>query len=193
MVLFQNASGYGLVGGLLLTVVCATTTEAASIAVQSKAQVRPGLQIPVISVFGEFKRGDGDRFLQLTAEIRDAVILFDSPGGSLIDAIKMGERIYIRQYTTIAVGDCASACAATWLGGAVRSTAANARVGFHAAWSALTGGVSSSGNAVLGAYLSKIGLTTDAIAVVTNPPPSSMLWLTPEVAKYLGIAMSHDQ
>jgi hypothetical protein len=147
--------------------------------------------MPVISVFGEFKPGDGDRFLQLTAEIRDAVIFFDSPGGTLMDAIKMGERIYIRQYATIAVGDCASACAAAWLGGAVRSTAGNARVGFHAAWSAFTGGVSSSGNTLLGAYLSKVGLSTDAIAIVTNPPPSKMLWLTPEVAQYLRIAMTH--
>jgi hypothetical protein len=180
----------GLIGGLLLLTAYTSTAHSAKIAVQSKAQVRPGLEIPVISVFGKFEPGDGDRFLMLTAEIRDAIILFDSPGGALMDAIKMGERIYTRQYTTIAVADCASACAVAWLGGAYKSITGNARVGFHAAWSAATGQISSSGNAVLGAYLSKVGLSTKAIAIVTNPPPSSILWLTPEVANYLGISIA---
>ena len=163
------------------------TARAAEIRVQSFKEVSPGVSLPVIQVFGDLSEGDAQRFTELTNDAKGAVILFDSLGGSLIEAIRIGERIFVRQFTTIAVGTCASACAIAWLAGSNRIVTAQGKIGFHAAYSARTGRVSSAGNAVLGAYLQRIGLTEPAIMYITNPPPQGVQWLTKEAARQLGI------
>src|SRR4051812_6687493 len=46
---------------------------------------------------------------------------------------------------------------------------------------------SGAGNAVVGAYLNQLGLSQNAIAYLTSPPPDSLQWLTPNDARQLGI------
>jgi hypothetical protein len=65
----------------------------------------------------------------------------------------------------------------------------NARVGFHAARSA-DGSVSSSGNALIGAYLYSLGITqAQAITYLTRSPPHGMMWITTSVAISFGITV----
>ena len=55
---------------------------------------------------------------------------------------------------------------------------AKARIGFHAAFNPETGQETGVGNALIGSYLSQIGLPDRAVIYVTQASPQSMTWLT---------------
>ena len=82
--------------------------------------------------------------------------------------------------------ECASACALVWLGGASLYMHKDAKIGFHQAY--VDDGESSiAGNAVVGHYLSEVGLEANIVEFVVSAEPESMIWLTPEVAKSLNL------
>src|SRR5262249_34844701 len=84
---------------------------------------------------------------------------------------------------------CASACALAWLGGTPRIMATNAQVGFHAAY-IIRGGQpleTGGGNALVGAYLNRIGLSHSAVLYITQSAPTSMTWLNAGDASQHGI------
>jgi hypothetical protein len=64
---------------------------------------------------------------------------------------------------------------------------AEARVGFHAAYSSETGQETGVGNALVGAYLNRIGLPYSAVIYITQAAPNSMTWLSVAEAKKRGI------
>ena len=64
---------------------------------------------------------------------------------------------------------------------------AEARVGFHAAYSSETGQETGVGNALIGAYLNKIGLPYSAVIYITQAAPNSMTWLSIADAEKQGI------
>jgi hypothetical protein len=59
----------------------------------------------------------------------------------------------------------------------------SARLGFHAASDSRSGEVTSVGNSVIGAYLSKLNLSYEAVIYITSASPASMTWLTMAEAK----------
>ena len=65
-----------------------------------------------------------------------------------------------------------------------------ARVGFHAAYDADTGKESGAANAVIGAFLNKIGLPYSAIIYITQTAPTSMTWLQLDEAVARGIQVT---
>jgi hypothetical protein len=120
-----------------------------------------------------------------------AIVALQSTGGSLIAGIDIGTQIRLRNYTTLVPSGvlCASACAVAWLGGTNRLMGPGALIGFHAAYvdqsgQAIETGV---GNALLGAYLNKLGLPDRAIIFITQAHPNSLTWLTIEDAAREGI------
>ncbi len=66
--------------------------------------------------------------------------------------------------------------------GSPRFMAPRAEIGFHAAFELVEGVAVERGaaNALVGAYLSQLGLPQRAIFYVTSAPPTSMRWPTPE-------------
>jgi hypothetical protein len=64
-------------------------------------------------------------------------------------------------------------------------------IGFHSAYRGDTGQVSGGANALVGAYLSRLGFSTSAIYYMTKTDPGSMEWLTLEKARELGIKVLH--
>jgi hypothetical protein len=66
---------------------------------------------------------------------------------------------------------------------------AGAQIGFHAAYAynASTGQETAVGNALVGAYLSRIRLPYKAVIYITRAAPTSMTWLTFSEAKQNGI------
>lgn len=143
--------------------------------------------LAIITVRGEILPGDGERFVRY-AMADKALIVLSSPGGDVVSAITMGEHIRMKGYMTFVPPNeiCASACALTWLSGIVRGGTKTSKIGFHAAYSG-NGVVTASGNALVGAYLNKIGASYKVVRFVTMPDPSDMSWLTYEKAKELGI------
>lgn len=138
-------------------------------------------------VHGPFEPGDGERFVR-TAVADKAVVVLESPGGNLLAGIGMGEHIRMKGYASAvpAGAICASACALAWLGGVKRFGTETSKIGFHAA---ATGGgdITSSGNALIGAYLNKIGVGYRAVHYITSPQPADMTWLSYSKARDLGI------
>jgi cell division septation protein DedD len=68
--------------------------------------------------------------------------------------------------------------------------ATRARIGFHAAYNAASGQETGLGNALVGAYLTRIGLPYSAVIYITKASPNSMTWLSLADAKRQGIEVS---
>jgi hypothetical protein len=114
-----------------------------------------------------------------------AVVVLSSPGGNVVAAIQIGEFIRLRGWATAVLDECDSACAMIWLGGVNRVMAPTAKIGFHAA--SVNGQEKGIGNALVGAYLNRIGLGYDAVAFATAASPNDITYLTPSEAKRVGI------
>ena len=130
----------------------------------------------LVTVDGDLQASDGDQFRSKTSFLSKAIVSFRSNGGSAVAGIQIGESIRLKGFTTVVAGNayCASACAIAWLGGTPRLMSAEARVGFHAAYSSETGQETGVGNALIGAYLDKIGLPYSAVIYITQAAPNSM-------------------
>ena len=148
----------------------------------------------VILLTGEIEISDGERFRQATARYPKAAVILGSLGGNLFAALEIGTQIRMRNYATAVLGGsvCTSACAIAWLGGTRRFIATGAMIGFHAAYTGHGDQAKESGqaNAVLGAYLTTLGLPFQAVAFITKAPPDGMSWLTPAIADREGIDVS---
>jgi len=145
----------------------------------------------LVVVEGDLELSDIATFREKVAPLAKATVAFRSDGGSLLAGIRIGMQIRVRNFNTVVAdgGQCASACAVAWLGGARRFLGTGAKVGFHAAYVQKSGAATESGpgNAVLGAYLDQIGLPEDAIVYITQAAPTSMKWLSLEEAAQHGI------
>lgn len=136
----------------------------------------------IITIDGEMTAEDTSAFESITATTPQAIVVLNSPGGSLSAGIGIGNHIRARGFST-AVGPtalCASACALAWLGGVPRMGHPTSRIGFHAAFTVTDGRAIERGvaNALVGSYASKLGLSDRAIAFMTVASPEAMTWLT---------------
>lgn len=149
-----------------------------------------------ILVDGTLAYGDEVRFRKLAMRLaaKRIIISFNSPGGNLNAGIEIGQTIHLMGYDTSVGNDqvCASACALAWLGGSKRVIANDGRVGFHAAYVEKDGSLIENGlaNALIGAYVNKLGLPTKALFFVASVPPDKVHWLTPKMAADAGINVS---
>jgi len=169
-----------------------STAEAADIE-HKYLQTPDGKSVPAIRITGKIV---GEDFLKFF----DARVLYarswgfvylESPGGSVLDAISIGQQIAEAEWDTV-VGEnstCASACGLIWLAGKRRFVAENARIGFHAVYYTDSRQITSNGNAIVGAYLSKLGFGLKTISYVTSMPPDQMDWLSSAKAKEYDIAV----
>lgn len=144
----------------------------------------------IVIVSGELEAGDDERFELLTRDSTEVQVVLNSPGGNLMAGIGIGRIVRSRGYRTAVLNGsvCASACALAWLGGQNRFLGKTGRVGFHAASSPNEAtSPSSAGNAVMGAYLGELGLSTRAIVYISSAPPQGVTWLSLDAARELGI------
>src|SRR5215467_9370609 len=169
---------------LILLLIGAKVAHGATITVESRSTG----QSSSVLVDGKLEPRDGDQFRIKTGSLSNAIISFRSDGGSVVAGIQIGEIIRLKGFTTSVSRDarCASACALAWLGGTKRLMSAESKVGFHAAYTS-DGRETGVGNALIGAYLNKIGLPYSAVAYITRAAPRSMTWLSAAEAKKHGI------
>jgi hypothetical protein len=176
---------------LILLILSVATAHAANFTV-----TYVGNGSALIVVEGDFEPGDVDAFRTKVAALNTprAAVAFRSDGGSLVAGIRIGTMIRDKKFTTIIPdhGSCASACALAWLGGTRRFMGEGASVGFHAAYILKSYGPieSSSGNAILGAYLNQLGLSEDAILYITQAAPTSIQWMNMDDAGKYGIVVA---
>lgn len=145
-------------------------------------RLKDGLEL--IVVVGDIKSGDELEFRRLAIQFDKAVVGFSSNGGALLPALEIGTALHLRGFdTAVIAGDqCASACALIWAAGVNRYLVKGARVGFHASYvedggKAIETGL---GNALVGRYLTQLGLSEKAVVFATASHPDSIAWLTQE-------------
>jgi hypothetical protein len=129
-------------------------------------------------------------FEALTRGRQGQGVMLKSPGRVAIVGIRLGEIIRSRKMLSYVMRDtfCASACAIAWLGGVWRGISVDhAGVGFHGVYNSDKLQPSSAGNAVVGAFLGKIGLSDPAITYIMNPGANETQWLSAADARTLGI------
>lgn len=134
-----------------------------------------------ISLIGDIKKGDADKFRALAAGTKADIVFLSSQGGSLSEAFEIGRIITVSNYTTIVMDDtwCTSACALIWIAGAKRYAQPKSHIGFHAGYTVDNGKPIASGmaNALIGRYLTQLNLPADAIVFATSATPDKMAWL----------------
>jgi len=172
----------------LIILISAASSNAATILVSYPK----GDEVALVTVEGEIVPNDEKEFQQKVSTVPKAVVAFQSSGGNVVAALRIGKLIRLRNFTTVVPDDmrCASACALAWLGGTNRLMGATARIGFHAAYDEDTGQETGAGNALVGAYLSQIGLPDVAVYYITKAAPTSMTWLNLVDAQKVGIDVS---
>ena len=150
----------------------------------------------IVIVEGDLVSGDDIKFRTQVGRLTKAIVAFDSDGGNLLAGIAIGKTIRLKSFaTTVSDGrKCASACALAWLGGAPRFMGRAAHIGFHAAYIEKEGRASESGvgNALVGSYLTQIGLSEAAVVYITQAAPSQITLLTLREAEKIGIDHARD-
>lgn len=88
---------------------------------------------PGLSLRGAIAPGDGARMIEALDEAKPEIVTFDSPGGSLTDALEIGRAIR-KQAISTRIDDmavCLSACPYAFVGGSERSILNGGRLGVH--------------------------------------------------------------
>ena len=171
----------------LLSVLCIGSARAADIAVASFSG-----PTPVITIRGTIEAGDEMKFTRFAAVLGNAVVELDSTGGHLAPALTIGDTLARHGFSTY-VGPhatCSSACGLIWLAGKPRVKQATGAVGFHAAFVPDRQGVDRENglsNALIGSYMTRLDLGTEAIMFATAAGPGGMAWITPADGARYGI------
>jgi hypothetical protein len=120
---------------------------------------------------------------------KQMIVTLVSYGGSINPALQIGDLIRKRGLSTFVPGDrtCTSACALIWLAGVPRTVGDTPQIGFHAAYDRTSKREVGSTNAVVGAYLRDLGVGYKAIVFMTRKGPTSVEWLTPDLAMQFGV------
>jgi hypothetical protein len=143
-------------------------------------------KLPVIGILGHIEGNDVERFQELSSTLNNAIVLLKSDGGKIAPAMQIGEAVRAKGYTTVVNDVCASSCALIWLAGSKRFMTPTAHIGLHQAYNS-TGQADGLGNAIIGSYLTRLGLSYSAIAYATVASPQDVKWLTIDDAKRVGI------
>jgi hypothetical protein len=145
----------------------------------------------LVAVEGDLEVGDHVQFRAQVGRLTKAVVVFNSRGGNLLAGIEIGKTVRLKSFATAVLDGrrCASSCAFAWLGGSPRFMERGAQIGFHAAYIESGGRASESGvgNALVGSYLTQIGLSENAVVYITQAAPTEMTWLNLRDAKQIGI------
>ena len=148
-------------------------------------------RLDVITISGPIALGDETRFRALANVSGNAIVVLNSEGGLTFTALEIGKAIRLAGFATAVPSDslCASSCALIWLAGTPRFSEGDSHVGFHASYIVKDGQASESGvgNALVGAYLTQLGLPQRAIIFVTSAPPEGIEWLDRKKARSVGI------
>lgn len=144
---------------------------------------------------GEIQKGDDLKFEEASRDLDDAIVVLRSPGGEVNASMAIGRSIRRKGFATAVMGRsiCNSGCAAIWLSGKQRMLDGDAAVGFHSVARQYPGGhkfPSSVGNALVGAYLNEIGMTTQNIIQLMTPAHDDIVWIRAADARRLGISVT---
>lgn len=180
---------------LLLSAVALVCTLPASAANFNLARGSKGEE-DTITIKGDFKIGDENKFRMLALASNKATVFLESAGGMLHPAIEIGRIIRIKGFAT-AVQDklCTSACALVWLAGEPRMMSNFTSIGFHTPYKVDAEGKSISDavdGAVAGSYLTSLGFSPKVVMFVVSAGANDLNMLNKAAADRLGIAVTFN-
>jgi hypothetical protein len=184
---------------IIALVVIGLSARSAAIAAEIKFQTYPAAEgsdeVSFIEIKGKIKLGDADSFdveaNKVSTKPHPVYVLLSGPGGALLDSLHIGTAIHRKGwYTSVPVKkECDSSCAYIWLAGVSRAADVSSRIGFHAVYDVNTKREMGSGNAILGAYLTIMGVSLPAISYLTSAGAFKITYLTAEAAEKYDIAV----
>jgi len=129
--------------------------------------------VVLIEINGTIIEGDADSFGRLEEYTKGPiVVMFNSPGGALIEGLAIGEKIKNHKDITVAYGTCGSACAYAWLAGSKRAMASGAQVVFHSPFQKNDEGhADGTAGVMVGQYLAEIGIDLKTSMAITGHGP----------------------
>jgi hypothetical protein len=143
--------------------------------------------IMYIDIIGDIKPGDDAKVKRLINTQDMVIVRLTSDGGDLVAGINIGEQIHAHDTMTLAIKRCASVCELIWLAGKTRHAQEDTEIGFHAAYYAADRQVTAEGNAMVGAYLNRLGFSYAAVRYLTSASPSTMQWVDCKALDQYGI------
>jgi hypothetical protein len=177
---------------LLLAAAFAFAASGSAHAAEFKVSKPPlGQKLTIVYLDGEIVEGDQKKFETVTKGLKGPVaVSLNSPGGLILDGLNIGIDIRNNKWRTIA-RECYSVCANIWLAGVERGASKDTKLGFHAGYIKDKDGKTSEDgvtNALVGAYLFRMGFGYDFIAWATTAAPDSITMLGDEEATKYHIA-----
>lgn len=118
-------------------------------------------------------------------------IRFNSPGGTLLEGVKLAEIIrYAKMATIVANGSqCASACFVAFAAGAEKFVSYTATVGVHGA-SDQSGRESGDATVSMARIVKELGVPAGIIGKMVVTRPQDIVWLTPDDLRTMGTTMT---
>jgi hypothetical protein len=129
-------------------------------------------------------------------------VVFNSPGGSVQDALAIGRLIRTKKFNTEVEAVCASSCPLAFAGGVERKAAAKAAIGVHQVFAAANEGpgVPRDGmneaqriSAQCQRYLSEMGISLEVWVHAMETPKDRLFVFKPEELKSLNLVTASDQ
>ncbi len=180
-----------ILGAAMLGAAClAASAPAGAAEVRSESA---GSRSGTLVLSGIIEAGDDAKVTAaLAREPRPTTLVLSSLGGNVQAALAIGTLVR-RDGLRTAVATravCASACGLVWLAGTSRTLGQDGHVGLHAAYLRRNGVSVETGaaNALIGAYLARLGLDDRAIVYLTSAAPDEMTWIIPADRQRYGIA-----
>jgi hypothetical protein len=148
----------------------------------------------LLEIDGLIAEGDEKLFDNAMAaykDLRKVTVRLSSNGGKFFPAMRIAEKVASAGMATYVPegATCASSCAVIWISGSPRTINNQGHVGFHQIYDTNTRQGMPVPNAVLGAYLTRIGLDYKAVIWITEKDADGINWLTPEAAVENGITV----
>ena len=152
----------------------------------------------IVSISGEIAEGDTDSFKAAVKTANDAgklvtSIRLNSPGGSLLEGVKLAEAIrFAKVATNVGRGaTCASACFLIFAAGETKFANYTAQIGVHGASDQSGQETSELGAATvsMARVAKELGVPPGIIGRMVVTPPNEMVWLSPADLQSMGTTM----
>lgn len=173
---------------LCTTIAVALLVATPATAAEFHRDPQPNNRPDHIAIWGHIQTNDEQKFVELTAGLKDATIMLNSPGGSIWPSMRIGTVIRERGWETHASFGCNSACAFIWLAGRFRTLGRLAWLGFHSTTQKAGSNERSEwGNQIIAAYLKSLDLPQEVIELATQADPRDIKFIGYDEANALGL------
>jgi hypothetical protein len=152
----------------------------------------------VILISGELVEGDTEAFKSAVKTANDAgklvsSIRLNSPGGSLLEGVKLADAVrFGKIVTNVGQGaTCASACFLVFAAGSMKYANYSARIGVHGAsdQSGQENARSGAATVSMARVAKELGVPAAIIGRMVVTPPSDMVWLSPSELQSMEVSL----